>query len=167
MVCVCVCDFRSCRSIKPNLLTFPVILFPSHANPSSISITKLRYGLKNMANNRQERNMLYQNLQLGDFWILIMPRRVWWWTPKPLNKGRQEKRQCCQLRLMKKYWKWFKTCITQENPFEREWGYCWILCWMMSKYLQNIKLCQKKIDDSDSSTHDNSCFDERDWTFFL
>ena len=92
MVCVCVCDFRSCRSIKPNLLTFPVILFPSHANPSSISITKLRYGLKNMANNRQERNMLYQNLQLGDFWILIMPRRVWWWTPKPLNKGREEKR---------------------------------------------------------------------------
>ena len=69
-----------------------------------ISVTKLRYGLKNMANSRQERNMQYQNLQLGDFWNLTVPRRV---QLKLLNRGGEEKGQWCQLRLMNKYWKWF------------------------------------------------------------
>ena len=69
-----------------------------------ISVTKLRYGLKNMANSRQERNMQYQHLQLGDFWNLTVPRRV---QLKLLNRGGEEKGQWCQLRLMNKYWKWF------------------------------------------------------------
>ena len=69
-----------------------------------ISVTKLRYGLKNMANSRQERNMQYQNLQLGDFWNLTVPRRV---QLKLLNRGGEEKGQWCQLRSMNKYWKWF------------------------------------------------------------
>ena len=38
-----------------------------------IAVSKLWYGLKNMANGRQEGNMLYQNLQLGVFEILSCP----------------------------------------------------------------------------------------------
>ena len=33
------------------------------------------------------------------------------------------------------------------------------------KYLQNIKLCQKKINDSE--TLDSSWFDKKNWIFFL
>ena len=48
----------------------------------------------------------------------------------------------------------------KENEITVEFTVGWF-----PKYLQKIKLCQKKINDSESP--DNSWFDERNWVFFL
>ena len=60
------------------------------------------------------------------------------------------------------------TCIVLANDrtlLKENGGYCWIHYWMVSMYLQTIKLCQKKI--SDSETPHSSWFDKRNWIFFI
>ena len=145
-----------------------------------ISITKLPYGLKNMANGRRERNYAIPESTFWGFLKCNRAQKSLAVKTKALKQGKRRKRTLLPAEIDEKVLKMIRnirdagavinfhtvvglaTGIVLANDrtlLKKKWGYCW-----GSKYLQKIKLCQKKI--SDSETLDSSWFDTRNWIFF-